>query len=433
MRLSVTALLLAVAIHLLPTIAAAESVSESAGKILIDWDPSIINFSPDCAKSYWRGRGNLCILEMVSDSGGDVHIFLVNRAPNRNLISHYKISKGELQQLDSILITHGEVVALRAAAGPSGEIYLLKAETLDRIYLQTFAKDRWGAEQGVLDEKAQPFLMDSSDLGLSVSHHGSIDVFWTDTREYHFLADILSMGHSGNYEKTYHRRLSSSGWSEAEQVQARGYKSIPYRFQPMPSSDSSVDLLWSMSSSSSGAMLVRSTLGKKGWSEKETVGECRSSFPDPSIDQMEMLDGNPESPKVAWSCYRDEYTEPGTRKNDSFSNLYVSARNGGTWRTGPQLTRNVSEFRWVGRGEKALLLLQETSGHGPERKRNVPLLALEIEGNKPISRVPIAGHTVEGFLESATASDGTFHIIYAVPTSDTEATLVYRSGRLLHN
>jgi hypothetical protein len=77
-----------------------------------------------------------------------------------------------------------------------------------------------------------------------------------------------------------------------------------------------------------------------------------------------------------------------------------------------------------------MLLLQETSGHGPNRQRNVPLFALEIDGNSSISTVPFAEHTVEGFLESATTPDGTFHLIYAVPTSDSDATLVYRKGRL---
>ncbi|MCI0656028.1 MAG: hypothetical protein L0170_03040, partial [Acidobacteria bacterium] len=159
---------------------------------------------------------------MVVDSGGNVHVFVVKGPPHRDLINHFKISKGEIHQLEPILIRHGEVVGLRAAPGPSGEVHLLEAETLDRIYLQTYANDSWGGEKNILDEKARPWLMDSSDIALSIGDDGSIDVFWRDLREYHLLADLLTMGHDGNYVKTYHRRLTGGGWSRAEQVQARG-------------------------------------------------------------------------------------------------------------------------------------------------------------------------------------------------------------------
>ena len=431
MLASRTVLLLLALVHLATALEATEAASRSSDRSLIDWDPSAVNFSPDCAKIYWRGRGGFCIFEMVVDSGGKVHVFIVKPPPLRNVIDHFEISKGEIHQLDPVLIPHGDVVSLRAAAGPSGEIHLLKAETLDRITLQPYENDRWGDERSILDEKARPWVDDSSDFALSVGDDGTIDVFWRDIREYSFLADMLSMGHAGNFDKTYHRVLKSSGWSKAEQVQARGRSYEPDIFRPIVGHDGSVGLLWS-SASSSGARIVRSTLVKRKWSEVETVGKCSSNLSDPSIFDMEILGGSPDGTKVAWTCFRYEYTEPGTRKNDAFSNLYVSSLIGGTWQSGPQLSRNVSTFRWLGsRGGKSLLLLQETSGHGPNRKRNVPLYALEIDGNRSASRVQIAEHTVEGFLETASTPDGTFHLVYAVPTSDSEATLVYRKGKLV--
>jgi hypothetical protein len=399
----------------------------------IDWDSSAINLSPECGKRHWAPWTGSCALQMTLDSMGRVHVFIMKRASAGELqreIEHYLISEGEIHQLDSVPILHADLITFRTASAPSGEIYLLKAENLGRVTLQTYREGSWEVATSILDEKARPWVYDSSDIALSVRSDSSIDVFWRDGREYHFLADVLSMGHAGNYDKTYHRRLTKKGWSSSEQVQPRGRDFIPSDFRAMPGPDSSIDLLWSMSSSPA-AKIVRSSFVKGKWSEEGTVGQCRSRLGTPGIHAMDILDDTRGTPKVAWSCLRYESTGQGTLENDLFANLYVSLQVGDQWQTGPALSRNATTFRWLGgRKGKSYLLLQESSTGGRGRNRNVPLLVMEMSGNKAVSTSRIVEHTVVDFLEVATSQDGIVHLIYAVPTSDSEAILVYRRGRI---
>ena len=410
----------------------------------IEWGPEAIHFCPRCATNYWRfPRSERCDLSLALDSSGRLHVFIaeIKLGPEKDtkgFIEHYLISKGEINQLPSIATHNASVKGLRSEPSPGGLVHLLWIE--DRywapqfhdyaVYLKTLSMDKWDDSMVVLDQKARPWTMSSLDIALSADREGSLDLFWLDGREFHPLADVLTMGHAGNYEKTYHRKLTDSGWTEPEQVQPRGRRSIPMVFKPFPSGGP-IGLLWTVHGSWT-ASIVQSALVKGEWGEIDTVGQCRSGLGYPTIYDVETLTGSDVGSKVAWTCKRYEYVEPGTRKSSAFSNLFISAQMGNKWKTGPKLSRNASVFRWLGsRGGKSLLALQETSGIGPQRERNVPLFALEIEGNMSKSRVVIAEHTVEGFLETATSSDGTFHMIYAVPTSDSEATLVYRSGRLV--
>ena len=409
----------------------------------IVWEPKTLSFGPECATTFWlERRPTLCIIEPVLDSSGRLHVFLgltqldssVSVAPR---IEHLLLIDDEVQVLPALSLEHAPVNAFRAAATNSGDIELLwvEQEYFDpkyhprSVYLATYRYGAWVNRRQPLDDQAKPWVSTQDDLALLSHADGSLDLFWKDLREHHPIVSFFTMGHGGDYPKTYHRRFNSRDWGEVTRVQRKG-TFWPSTFRVLSAGSEVPEVYWS-ESVGSAALVSRSVHSPARWSV-DRVGKCKSPLGNASVYTLEVAGDGHESRRVAWVCGRYEHTEPGTRKSDHFDTLYVSAYDGKSWKSSSILSRNVSSMRWLwsdsSRGD---LLVQSLVRYhdGRPKQTPVPLYVETIEGVQSLAKATLSDQTIQGVLEAVTGRDGTIHVIYAEPTSDTEAVLKYRRGR----
>jgi len=383
----------------------------------------------------------MCIMALSPDPTGSIHVFLAQRPLGTEIrvekgIRHLVISGGEVQELTTISVQNSPAIALRATTAATGEVHLLWAEQEywapsyheNALYLQSYYDGGWGRRIAVLDEQAQPFVLDQDDFDLMGNSDGSIDVFWQDVREYHFLVDLITMGHGGNYAKTYHRRLTTDGWTPVERIQRRGTFE-PLAFGVVPNRNGSHDVIWSRTSGSTATMMQSSRSGGQ-WSAEQTVASCNSLLSQPHVFTIRI---GPEAGgplEVAWVCSRYETTEPGTKKNDLFANLHVSRLLDGVWTSGPILSRNVASVHWLSRdASQSLILIQEYSPRTRFwRPTPVPLMVKTVVRGQCVQSSVLADHSVEGSVEAAIEGNGTIHLVYADPVSDSTVIMKYRRG-----
>ena len=439
-------MLLALALLLLSAPGAASPVVPAAGTspAAIVWEPDVVIAAPECTQTLWvESRSSLCQIAVAVDASGHLHLFtalwaLDSRVGRDLRIRHYLLSDGVARELPSIPTVHAGVRTLRAATAPTGDIILLWVEERfwqpehhpPALYFRRFRDGSWGDPIPVLDEEADPAVLHSGEFALATPADGSVHVYWNDQREYHPLVGFWSMGHAGNFAKTYRRRFTADGvGGEVEKIQKRGsYEPVTFGLLPRP--DGGQDVVWS--DDSNGAV-KRSTLSARGWKEKDEVGQCTSRPGRPSVFSLEVAHGRDAHPAVAWTCTRYEYTEP--PKNDNFFDLYVSTFDDGDWQAGPRLSRSAGEYRWLrGNDDRSFLALLEWATPPSDRRdtrRRPSLLSLKtIEGNRVVGSVSVSERAVPGLLEAATGPDGTSHVVYAELVSESEAALKYRRGTL---
>jgi hypothetical protein len=410
----------------------------------IDWDPAIASFAPECATTFWQERrSSLCMMDAVLDAAGSVHLFLarwdLSNTFEHRTIEHYLLSNGEVRSLAPLNLEKATVEAFRAATTKDGSVALVWLEkeffTPDYhpkvMYLASFREGTWTPARIVSDPEGKPFASHDV-LVLRANDDDSLDLFWNDYREHHFWAAFFTMGEGGDYLRTYHRRITGDDLGVPERIQSRDDPE-PDAFAVMPQGSGPAGILWSWTSGSV-ATIRRSVFSGGHWKAEERVGQCSASLGKPAIMTLEIAGDDRGGARVAWVCDRDEVTEPGTRKNASFSNLYVSSLQNGTWSTGPVLFRAVDWIHWLwNEPGKAGLLLQESApvaAYPARRERKpVPLFIETIEGNRSAGREMLAGHVVTDSVIAATDAQGNVHVIYAEPTSGTEAVLRYRHGR----
>jgi hypothetical protein len=409
----------------------------------IAWDPAVLSFSPECATTWWQTqRSALCIVEPVLDKSGNLHLFIAQRplgtgASVDRHIEHLLLSDNEVHHLPSIPIVDAPAIAFRAVATHTGDLQLLWVE--DRywnpkyheqaMYLETYHAGTWQNRRPVLDGKAELFVLGSEDIALRASEDGSLDIFWKDLREHHPLAGLLSVCDDGHRSKTYHRRLTGDYWGDTERVQPKGNYE-PYAFRVPPVGVDPPDVYWSETSGGI-ARVIRSSYSQGRWQVKETIGQCKASLDRPEVFDFAVTSDIEGHARVAWLCSRFEYTVPGTRRNDLFNILYLSAPDKGAWTTGPEISRNATHLRWLWDTPlRSVLLIQERESRLSSSKAiPVPLLVASADRAGSVTREIIAKESVGGFAEAIADETGTIHVIYIEPTSGTKAILKYRRGQ----
>ena len=161
---------------------------------------------------------------------------------------------------------------------------------------------------------------------------------------------------------------------------------------------------------------------------------CTSRPGEPSVFALEAAPDADERPQVAWVCSRYEYTEPGTSKNSSFDDLYVTTFQDGTWHTGPRLSRHAESMRWLsGNPAGAFLMVQESplaSGAFGKARAPHPLSVKTIEHGQAIASETLSERSLGNIVESATGAGGDIHVVYAELVGEGEGTLKYRRGSL---
>jgi hypothetical protein len=426
-----------------PVALAIPAVPAASASETIAWDPEVLSFSPDCATTWWQSRRSaLCIAEPVLDSSGNLHLFIAHRplgvktSVDRS-IEHLLLSDNVVHHLPAIRVEHAPAIAFRAIATHMGDLQLLWVEDHywdpkyheQAMYLDTYSDGTWRGRRPVLDDKAELFVLDAEDIALRESADRSLNIFWNDLREHHPLVGLLSVCDDGHRSKTYHRRLTGERWDDTERIQPKGTYQ-PDAFQVTPGKVDLPDVYWSKTSGAL-ATVIRSSYSQGRWKVKDTVGECKASLDKPEVFDIAVMIDTKGHARVAWGCSRYEYTEPGTRKNDLFTILYLSELDGDAWTTGLELSHSAAHFRWLWDTPlRSVLLIQEFGRRWPLSKPvPVPLVVASVDRSGHVKREILAQTSIEGFAEAIADEKGTIHVIYAEPTSDTEATLKYRRGR----
>lgn len=407
------------------------------------WSDHTLAFAPECAATLGSfPKESLCMVEPALDGQGRLHVFIaynaiLDRESGRREIEHLLLSEVGVERLPSIPVEHSTPIAIRAATAPSGEVLLLWAEAEYRnprfhdraMFLATWRDGAWVDRRPVLDDEARPFLVIDDHVDLRVSRDGSVDVFWADGRDRSFGAGLLSVCDDGRRTKTYHRRLTSDTWNESARVQSKSSKEL-FDFAAAPAGSGVPDLYWSQQSGKI-ARLLRSRFSKGRWQLVDTVGECTSSPGSPMILFFSANIAAGNRPSIAWVCSRYEYTEPGTKKNNSFDVLYLSRFEEDRWIPGPMLAHNAVHFRWLrdSLSQSVLLLQEREPGRRGSSDRPIPLQVVTADRSGHVRKQIVAAGSIEGFGEAVEDGQGKIHLIYGERISATESVLQYRRGR----
>lgn len=442
--LMTVALLVACAIIARPEIGSPTPRAPNTATGSIAWDPLDLAFASDCATSIWRvPRATICIFDLALDESGDLHVFMAQHAlrakpQGDQAIQHLVIAGNEVRTLPAIQTEKAGPTMLRATAAPAGGVRLVWAEQeyfapkyhRAELYVQTWRAGAWGARLSVLDEGAQPMLLAPASFSLVEQPDGALDLFWMDYREHHVVESILTMGEGGEYAKVYHRRHTDAGWSAVERVQPHG-RTEPISFIALRNGAGPPDVIWSRGTGSD-ASIVRTAWSGRKWVEKETIGKCHSPLGESGIYDLVSDTGVADATRIAWSCLGYEWVDREAGTNDSFESLFVSSLVAGSWKSGPEISHYGSSAHWLWAGpERSLLLVQEHHERwktGPASKP-IPILIKTIAGNQCVATDLLTDSSVMDTVASAASTDGTVHVIYAAPTSATEAIMKYRRGK----
>jgi hypothetical protein len=378
---------------------------------------------------------------MILDRSGSLHVFSSTRphgigATARFPIEHIVVSKGEAQRLQDISPKHAPVIALRVAVARDDSIHLLWVEDHhydpkyheQEIYLQSLRMGEWSNVVPVLDDDAKLGVLGKDGVFLLANGYGSLDVFWSDWREWHFFSALVTMGHGGNFEKTYHRARTGGRWNSVERVQRRGTFS-PTAFDVSRDTSGELRVFWSKSSGSK-AKVYESRYTRGRWRRHDTVAMCTSSPGDANIYTLRVRT-DPNSPQmIAWVCSRFEYTVPGTRRNEMFHDLYVTSKGDGGWNTGPILSRQVGSLRWLSSpgGFGALLVKDFDRGSVFRGQAGSALYAITFDRDYK-SRIHMITEAFVDQFEVRTEADGTNHVVYLEGSSSSGVQMKYLRGQ----
>jgi hypothetical protein len=434
--------MLASAAALVPTVASADGASP------VTWDPDSIAFGAGCAESLVRvPRGELCLAAVAPDGAGGLHVFLtmdqLAHTDGKPIpIEHYLVTGRGVRAMPTLTTLHSGPMVLQATAGPNGDVHLLWVEQEYRdpayhrgnIYTQVLKDGIWNEPRSV-DDDAMPSVLGPRDLGLTVNADGSIDAFWNDLREYHRFKGMFSVCDDGHVDKTWHRRLTGDGGEPAEQIQKRGIFR-PEAFRVLPSHGGAHQVFWT-SHSGSTATINRVSRTAARWSVEDTVARCHSPVGSANVLEIEVPPGPDPPARLAWVCSNYDFIEPGTGKNSDFNDLYVSTLDHAKWMTGPRITRDAQELKWLWESpEQTLLLMQESKPLIPgstflQTQGDSSIVIRMVRGNEGMRSCEVVQRAVDGFLQAATEANGTVHLLYAEQSPESGAVLRCRRGTVV--
>jgi hypothetical protein len=387
-----------------------------------------------------------------ADSSGMVHVFWALETRDAQGkphcgIRHQFFNREKWESLPEIQILRGRVGVLEAAAGAGSNVYLIWVDSFippssEAFYGPQVLMQSWsGRIPGKIEsvsEKSRNVLASPGSLDLSIGPEGVIDVSWLEVKEYHFFADLLTMGHAGTIEKAYHRRIEKSVWSEVSRIQKYGYHLVE-NISTVRDSQGSLQAFWTQDGHklSDATGLFHARYLDRRWKEQERIQKPLLNYDgSPAfVDSMEAALGVDRAIYIARNSQRSvaRPSEKYPKRNEPESLLEVFQMVGGETHKVESLARPMIHSAWVRGGAGTSGLLIQECNHPqdfpPAQQPHPPvhpLYFLPVNNSKVGAIRLIEDDVLDGFFSASVDSHGRQHLAYIAQSGEERYELIYR-------